>query len=154
MKTFTQLIESFQSGNRNTSSKYGNDSGKRTKDEEMAVAVQSAIYKKTQYQGYDIVPSVHAAAQAFDRRPDFTFDDWKKIHRSAIDVFNKNKVDGDYIFFSKSLDQGYVANMSGRSKTMRIITVLPKGRKNPMPGTKQVMVESKLIDIIETIILD
>jgi hypothetical protein len=146
MKHFKQYIEeSFQSGRpKNT----------RSKSEEMEIAKQSPIYKKATYNGWKIDVSVHAAAQAFDRRPDFEYDDWMKLHQRAIDSFSKNKVDGEYIYFSKSLDQGYVVAMSGRAKSMRIITVLPKGRSNPKPGTKQMMVEGVEIEILETIFVD
>ena len=122
----------------------------RSKDEEAELAKISPIFQPTQYQGWKIQTSVHAAAQAYDRRPDFEFNDWKDIHRRAINALDK-KANGDFIIFSKSFDQGYVVNANARLKTLRIITVLPKGRKNPKPGTDVLIVEN--VDISKLILV-
>lgn len=131
-------------------------SAKRSKEDEVSIAKQSPIFQKTSYQGWSFDVSVHAAAQAYDRRPDLEFDDWKKLHRNAVTGLMKDKSakTGDYIFFSKSLDQGYVAHVDVKRKAFKIITVLPKGRKNPMPGTSVLMVEGVEIQIISIIDVD
>lgn len=142
MLKFSEFIaESFQQGS---------PKAPRSKEEEMEVAKQSPIFQKTQYQGWSFDVSVHAAAQAYDRRPEFEFDDWKKLHRNALMGLMKTSgaKSGDYIFHSKSLDQAYVAAVDTRRKTFRIITVLPKGRSNPKPGTERLMVEGVEIDAV------
>lgn len=122
----------------------GSRGRKRSKEEEMEIANQSPIYRDTKYEGWKIKSTIHAAAQAYDRRPGFEFDDWKKLHRKAIQAMKKaNKMDGDFIVFSKSMEQGYVFSANSKRKSMRIITVLPKGRRNPKPGTDLLMVESR-----------
>jgi hypothetical protein len=124
----------------------------RTKEEEMQIAKQSPIFVKLQYKGWVIDPTIHAAAQAYDRRPDFELDDWKKLHRRSVEhIMSQDlKKSGEYLFYSKSLDQAYVTAIDTARKTVRIITVLPKGKNRPNgPTTTQVIVENKTIEIIE-----
>lgn len=113
----------------------------RSKDEELELAKQSPIYQNTQYQGWKITVMVHAGAQAYDRRPEFEFDQWKELHRRAINALPRN-ARGDFLVFSKSMDQGYIFTADTRSKSLRIITVLPRGAKFPKPGTELLLVES------------
>lgn len=136
-------LESQQSGRPKSS---------RSKDEELELAKMSPIYQNTQYQGWKITVAVHAGAQAYDRRPDFEFDKWKELHRRAINALPKN-ARGDFLVFSKSMEQGYIFGANARSKTINIITVLPKGAKFPKPGTELILVES-LINIDELICLE
>lgn len=119
----------------------GRPKNARSKSEEMEVAKMSPIYQNTQYQGWKITVAVHAGAQAYDRRPEFEFDEWKDLHRKAINALPKN-AKGDFLVFSKSMDQGYIFGANARSKTLNIITVLPKGAKFPKPGTELLTVES------------
>lgn len=135
------LAESFQQGG---------PKAPRSKEEELEVAKQSPIFRKTQFQGWSFDVTIHAAAQAYDRRPEFEFDDWKKLHRNALMGLMKGKdaKSGDYIFHSKSLDQAYVAAVDVRRKTFKIVTVLPKGRSNPKPGTERMMVEGVEIEAV------
>lgn len=129
---------------------------KRSKAEEMSIANMATLYKKLKFRDWTIDPTIHAAAQSYDRRPGFSLDDWKGLHLKMMDYIlaMKPEVSGDYIFYSKSMEQAYVAAVDFRRKYIRIVTVLPKGRKNPQPGTKQVIVEGIAFDIIDTIELD
>lgn len=119
----------------------GRPKAERSKSEEMEIAKMSPIYRNTQYQGWKITVAVHAGAQAYDRRPEFEFDEWKDLHRKAINALPKN-ARGDFLVFSKSMDQGYIFGANARSKTINIITVLPKSAKFPKPGTELLTVES------------
>lgn len=148
MKSFNAwLTESSQAG----FPKGRRGDGKRSKEEEIAIAKQSPIFKDTQYQGWKIEISVHAAAQAYDRRPEFEFNQWKDLHRKAINGIGKGS--GDFIVYSKSMEQGYVVSVSNRKKHLKVVTVLPRGRKNPKPGTELVLVEQMFnnneIELIE-----
>lgn len=130
----------------------GRPKSTRSKSEELELAKQSPIYQNTQYQGWKITVAVHAGAQAYDRRPEFEFDEWKDLHRKAINAL-PNNAKGDFLVFSKSMDQGYIFTADTRSKSLRIITVLPRGAKFPKPGTELVLVES-LINIDELVCLE
>lgn len=143
MKTlFQYLNESFQkdraAGVRNT--------GKRTKDDEKSNA-GSSKFKYFKNRGWEIDPSIHAASQAKDRRPEMSVDDWKKLHRSVIAALPKKPKGGDYLFYSKKQEQGYVASVNAKKRRIRVITVLPKGKHNPKGGagggTNLMMVESE-----------
>lgn len=138
MKTlFAFLNESFQMDR----SAAVRNTGKRTKDDEKSNA-EASKFKYFKNRGWEIDPSIHAASQAKDRRPEMSEDDWKKLHRSVIAAIPK-KANGDYLFYSKSQQQGYVASVSAKKKRIRIITVLPKKRSNAKPGTNRLVVESE-----------
>lgn len=145
---FSQLLESRQ---------YGGPRGKKapggrgmSKEEERELAELSAFTFPFRYIGYKVEPSIHAAAQAHLRRPDMDRDTWKKMHRNVVmTIKGKNLGTGDYVFYSKSLKQAYVASYNTRQKMIRVLTVLPEGRSNPKPGTTRMVTESLNIQIIE-----
>lgn len=147
MKSFSNfLLESQQ---------WGSGKAVRSKEEEMEVAKMSPIFKKFALQGWTFEATIHAAAQAYDRRPGFEVDDWKKMHRSVLEAIKKNKSgDGEYLFFSKSADQAYIAAVKAKQKMVRIITVLPKGKSFPLPGTEKLIVEGIAVEIKEIIEVD
>lgn len=95
--------------------------------------------------GITVRPSIHSAAQAFDRRPDLEQQDWEAIHTRVVDKV-KNLESGDYLFFSKSYQQAYVTEFIKHKGLLKIITVLPKNRGNPKPGTSKFFVEQKMFD--------
>lgn len=117
--------------------------GKRTKAEEQEYAKDSSFNFVFKTEGFLFDPSYHASAQAKDRRPEFKKDDWKKLHRNVKFAMKKAKVkEGYHLFYSKSLEQGYVSYVK-RGRTIKIITVLPKYKHNPKGGDQQE--ETKLI---------
>lgn len=128
----------------------------RSKEEEMEIADGAPINVKLKYRGWLIIPTIHAAAQSVDRRAEFELSDWKLLHGKAINALEdkKKKKNGDYLFYSRSQRQGYVVNVNYGRKRMRIITVLPVGRKNPKPGTTQMIIEGREITILEEIEVD
>lgn len=134
----------------------GGPKGMRGKSQEMDLAAQSPIYKKLKYKGWLIDPSIHAASQAFQRRPDMELEDWLKLHKKMMTwiISNKKEKSGEYLFYSGMMRQGYVVAVDYRRKKVRIITVLPKGRNNPKPGTDKIVVEGREINLIEIIELD
>ncbi len=74
----------------------------------------------------------------------------KKLFQRAMDWVDRNaRKAGEYLFFSKSLNQGFVAKIAG--KNVKLITFLPFGKHNPKPGTKVEIVENYTeVDLDET----
>lgn len=116
---------------------------KRTPDEEREIAFnKSALFFAFKFQGWLFKSSIHAASQAYDRRPDMSEKDWKDMHKNVSDALLKmDKVDSAYMFFSKKYDQGYIAAVDFTKKRATVITMLPKGRSFAKPGTISMMVE-------------
>lgn len=149
MKFKEFLEESFQTDG---SSRSHRSTGKRSASEEFENAKKSPIFQKTQYRGWTIQSTVHAASQARDRRGEFKFDDWKTLHRNAIHGIEREKPqNGEHVIFSKSKEQGYVVHVDNQKKHMRIITTLPKGKHNPKPGTGHLVVENEPFEILSVI---
>lgn len=138
MKTFLEYLQ--QNPGRDS-----HNLGKRSKDDEVAHGSDSN-FKKTYVKQWDFVPSIHAASQAKDRRPDFSHDDWKKLHTKIHNHLESlpadKKKNGEHLFHVKSADQSYVAHVDHPKKTVRIITVLPKGKHNAKEGTDKHTMES------------
>lgn len=125
---------------------------KYSKYEEKQLAEKSSLNKKLMFRDWLINPTIHACAQAHLRRPDFDINDWKIIHSRmmAYIINNVGQIKGDYVFFSKSLNQGYVVEIINSKKRINIVTVLPKGRSQPKNNTEKVIIENRvIIDIIE-----
>lgn len=123
------------------------DERKLSKSEEIELAEQSPIFRKHMSpNGWKFVTTVHAAARAFQRRLEFEFSQWKEIHdrvASRVAGFDRwKKGDNFVLFYSKSYQQGYVTNVFPETKTIRIITVLPKGKNLAPAGTAKVLVEN------------
>ena len=145
------LNEYFQQGGSRSS--YKQD---RTKQEEVEISKISPIFFVFKYQSWTIQPSIHSAAQAYDRRPGFEEDDWKSLHRKVVKHLNQERMkkNGDYLFYSKSMQQGYVCMVSYSNKMIKLITVIPKGRSRPKDRTTKVVVENKDIELVDTIDLE
>lgn len=125
------------------SKQQGGPKSKRSKSDEKDIASHSEMYKPVKIEGWEVKPTIHAAAQEVERAPEMDEDDWKAMHRRAVWAIKDGKHKrGDFIVFSKSFDRGYVLTVDNKKRQIRIITVLPKGRKNPKPGTDLLMVES------------
>lgn len=147
MLSFKQFVDESQ--------QWGSDRAKRSKEEEMQVAKMSPIFNVFSYQGWKFQSSVHAAAQAYDRRPDFELDDWKRMHRNVMHGLKSVKaLDGEYLFFSKSADQAYIAAVNAKQKLIKIVTVLPKGKSFPKPGTDKLIVEGVEYFYEELVVVD
>lgn len=77
--------------------------------------------------------SNHPRARAFQRRPEFTERDWQELHRKVYDkIKSENLKSGLYLFYSKSMQQGYICRYTFGK--VRVITVLPKGKHDPRGG--------------------
>lgn len=82
--------------------------------------------------------TTHAASQAVVRRSDLEPSDWGTILRRAMADL-KNRGNGYYLYYSKSYEQGIIVYWN--RSAVSILTILPKGRGNPKPGTEKIMIE-------------
>ncbi len=145
-----QLLEwvgNFQRGGTTGNRTNQRDEKKFTKQEELEMADQSPIFRKyTSKSGWKFQPTIHAAARAFQRRLDFEFTQWKLIHdrvAAKLDTFTRWKQGDNFLlFYSRSLEQAYITQVYPDQKTVRIITVLPKGKNLTPADTGKVLIES------------
>ena len=66
----------------------------------------------------------------------------KSLYKRVLQKYSQMSVRAgeEILFYSRSLNQGIVTAVEG--KNLRIITFLPPGRNNPMPGTTMAFVEN------------
>lgn len=102
--------------------------------EQAKISQFPSFYKK---EGWEFIAlGNHAKARAFQRRPEFNEKDWKDLHSKVFWKIRDDKLkSGVYLFFSKSMQQGYVCRVLREKRQIKIITVLPKGAKNPSMGS-------------------
>lgn len=145
-----QLLEwvgNFQRGGTTGNNTNKRDDKKFTKQEELEMADQSPIFRKYMAKnGWKFTATIHAAARAFQRRLEFEFTQWKLIHdrvAAKLDTFTRWKAGDNFLlFYSRSLEQAYITQVYPDQKTVRIITVLPKGKNLVPADTGKVLVES------------
>lgn len=142
MQTFREYLESRQSGFPHQR-RHSKDTNKRTHQEELDLQKKTSIFKDTQVGQFKVFVTQHQGQRTFDRRNDLTFQDWKKIHRRQSLALN-GKESGNYMVFSKEYSQGYIIRQDLRRKELKVITVLPKGKKFPGEDTLELFVESFL----------
>ena len=118
---------------------------KRTPSEEHAYSIESKL--RPTYRGKDgwkFNSSIHAAAQARDRHPEKTENEYHDLHAKVLNAIKNDhtKSNGDHLFFSKSHEMGYVARVNHKKRSVDIVTVLPKNKSFAKEGTKKVVTES------------
>lgn len=158
MKTFKEFMVEAQTGK----AAFKKPKGKG-KEYEIKNAGESA------FKGYrdvknDIViqPSVHAASQAKDRRPEFSEQDWKQLHKKTAQKIDDDGLydDGWKLFYSKSMQQGYICvlkfNDGSGILNVKVVTVLPKGKNNPQGGNSGGTTELELMEslVLESLTLE
>lgn len=121
------------------------NTGKRTRNEEIAYGKNSKLNFKFENPEVAFIPGIHGPSQAKDRRPDMSKEDWKSMHRKVYWYLKDNKITkGVFLFYSKSMNQAYIANV-GKPRAgdkvkapvaVSIITVLPKGKRDPRGGSR------------------
>ena len=157
-----QLLEwvgNFQRGGTTGNRTNQRDERKFTKQEELEMADQSPIFRKyIAKNGWKFTATIHAAARAFQRRLEFEFAQWKLIHdrvAAKLETFTRWKQGDNFLlFYSRSLEQAYITQVYPDQKTVRIITVLPKGKNLVPADTGKVLVESLGEVEVEVIELD
>lgn len=147
IESLLEWTGNFQRGGTTGNRTNQRDDKKFTKQEELEMADQSPIFRKyTSKSGWKFQPTIHAAARAFQRRLDFEFTQWKLIHdrvAAKLDTFTRWKQGDNFLlFYSRSLEQAYITQVYPDQKTVRIITVLPKGKNLTPADTGKVLIES------------
>lgn len=126
-----------------------------TREQEAEYAKLSPLYKVFKYEGWEFQSIDHSAARAYTRRQDMDIDDWKRMHRTVGAWIKLNKPpSGDILFFSKSADQAYIVALNTKRRVIKIVTVLPKGKSFPKPGTEKVIVEGIEINPLNIVYID
>lgn len=153
MLTFDEfLTERYQIGRSQAVRTDPEKSGKRTKKEEVDNGQGTAFDFVFKYMDKKFVPSIHSASQAHDRRPDFTKDDWKKLHRAVGWYMKEHRIqNGMHLFYSRKVKQGYISNVRLKGREVDIVTVLPKGHYDPRGGGKNG--GHTVLDIVESVII-
>jgi len=138
MNTFSKFLESKQSSMKRAKSSI---------DHEKENASDSSFNFPFKYRDTSFDTSTHAASQAKDRRPEFTKDDWKDLHKkTAITIRKEQLKNGWFLFYSKSMEQGYIGVL--KNNKFKAITVLPKGKHNPQGGNAGGTTELEMMEMI------
>lgn len=152
MKTLSEMIEeSYQ---------YGGSQNRRvsmSKSEELQLSKSSSFHNRYVNRNWTFIPTVHASARAYTRIPEFEAEDWFKMHRSVVDKFDSLSSpirDGVYVFYSKSMNQAYVAAVDAGARRVKIITVLPRGKSSPKGGNQKTKTVRMIIEgvVVEDIL--
>jgi hypothetical protein len=131
------MEESYQLGS-NKSPRKQDD---YTRDDEVNHAKKSSL-QSGNIGAYKVKVSTHAAARAFQRRPYMAPHHWADmLHKTMKAVQKERNQEKSYIVHSKTHDQAVVIHHIPKSRTIRVITTLPKGKSNAKDGTDKFMVE-------------
>jgi hypothetical protein len=92
--------------------------------------------------GRKVFNTVHGMDRLKERQT-MNYKAMRILFRRAIEKLQSIKVraEQELLFFSKSLNQGFVAAVDALGN-LRLITFLPPGRHNAMPGTELELMES------------
>jgi hypothetical protein len=121
--------------------------GKRSKAEENKIAYMSYFNFPYRFRDIKFAPSIHASAQAYDRRGEFRKSDWVELHKKTAKKIQSNKLtSGWFLFYSESMKQGYIGVLKKNKFT--IVTVLPKGKNNPLGGKSGSGTTLELMEIL------
>jgi hypothetical protein len=94
--------------------------------------------------GWQVIQTDHGLERE-DQRSSLKQSEWDQFIERVIKKIEKFHTSGEYLFFSVSMRQAVVMNLDIPKKQLRAITVLPTGRNNPRPGTKKILIESKIL---------
>ena len=119
--------------------------------------VKSHSARSTSINGVEVVHTTHGEERNGERTPHMTPEKWHTFHSRVIaksDHYSRMLPDGNHevLFHSPSMDHAVVYNIhkhQGKTKQIRVITTLPKGKSRPKEGTKKIVVESKEILYID-----
>ena len=112
------------------------------------------------YLGVKVFNTNHSLERTKQRYPEMTEEDFKILFKRGIEAIKDTKTQNEYLIYSKSYDMAYVVayrkdKFSNDSKNhMFLITILPKGKKNPKDGTNVLVVEGHLESYLNMDVLD
>ena len=105
--------------------------------------------------GWEVVKTKHGSDRAHERHngelPGGHHDFMHKVIKKVSGV--KNPRSGEFMYHSAKHNQAAVLNVDHVNKQLRVITVLPKGKSIPKPGTQKFMIEG-LVHDIEVVMLE
>lgn len=130
-------VESYQSG----AGKAPRKAPDVSREDELNHARKSSLQSGT-LGAYKVKVSTHAAARAFQRRPDMSPHHWADmLHKTMQAVRKERHKEKSYVVHSKTHDQALVVHHIPQSRTIRVVTTLPKGKSHAKDGTDKVLVE-------------
>ena len=105
--------------------------------------------------GWEVVKTKHGHEREHERHggelPGGHHEFMHKVIKKISGV--KNPRSGEFMYHSAKHNQAAVLNVDHEKKQLRVITVLPKGKSTPKPGTQKFMIEGVEQDI-EVVILE
>jgi len=99
------------------------------------------------YLGKKIIATKHAIERNLERFKKAWNDSKVKEYFKKVIETLKNKRAGFYLIYSKSMEQGMIFKNEPEKEDAVIITILPKMKKFPKPGTLLIQIESEEIEI-------
>lgn len=115
----------------------------RSKEDELKHGEDSHA-KSGIHHGIHVNVLIHPKSRSVDHGNRLNSDHWNDIFSRAAN-HAKDKPNTHYLFYSKKHQQGFVGHWMPHKKQMDVLTILPKGRRNPKPDTKLHMMESVII---------
>lgn len=119
--------------------------------QELLEFVKSHTSRSTMIGDTEVVHTTHGEERNNERTSHMTPEKWKSFHERVIkksDQYSRMLPDGEHevLFHSPSMDHAAVYNVKksgGKTKQIRVITTLPKGKSRPKDGTKKIVVEQR-----------
>ena len=104
------------------------------------------------HNGVKVFPTNHSLLREIQRMSDDSKNILEYITEKASQKLSLRKQEGVYLVYSNKYERGIILDHRkdkyGKDNKMHlfIITILPKGKKQPKDGTKMVMVESYITE--------
>lgn len=106
--------------------------------------------------GWEVVKTKHGVEREHERHggelPGGHHEFMHKVIKKISGV--KNPRSGEFMYHSMKHNQAAVLNVDHEKKQLRVITVLPKGKSIPKPGTQKFMIEGVEQDIECVVLYD
>jgi hypothetical protein len=120
-----------------------------SKDDERALAKHSKLVSAKSGNWY-VHPTIHSQARAVQHHPDKDSTDWDKLHKKITDHLDNDSDKNTHVgvYFSKSLNHGYVIKADHVKRRISVHTALPTGKNhNKYEDVRRVIVESVEYDV-------
>lgn len=139
----------------------GRDFRKKRKDKEKLIAADATFpesYISTSgWKFYTRRQEFHALARSVQRAKRLEEKDWIEIHeRVNDDIIKNNRPETKYyLYYSREYNIAYICDLKRSKKEVKILTVLPRGHKDPEKGSRRNKpTERVIIESVQNVILD
>lgn len=139
----------------------GGDFRRKRKDKEKLIATNATLpesYITTcGWRFYTRSQEFHALARSVQRAKKLEEKDWIEIHeRVNDDIIKNNRPETKYyLYYSKEYNIAYICDLKRSTKEVKILTVLPRGHKDPEKGTRRDKpTERVIVESVQNVILD